>query len=217
MLKDYATRGSFLFAAALIAAAFGDPVVESIANTGILGGHYSDHNHLSVLPALLAGSVFLLAVFLRRCLSVLSSGTASRDWLVDLATTCSDRMGARDFASTFVMQLGALWLMESAEQLALGGHLLGGSAWLGGPIAFSLVVHALIGAGCLFALGAFMRALVRTFAAIVCTIVRSIWVAIVRPPAFTRFGYNEERCLASGTLRVRQIGGRAPPLLFTPA
>ncbi len=210
-------RRSFLIAAALIAAAIGDPLVESIANTGILGGHYSDHNHLSVLPALLAGCAFAFALAVRRCFSVWRATTGSRDWLIDMATACSERARPRDVAFAYGLQLLALFLMESIEQLALGGKLLGGTAWLGGPIAFSLIVHALIGAGCLFALGAFMRALVRTFASIVATLVRFVWLALAQPPAFARFGRNETRCFGSQTLRVHQIGGRAPPLLFTPA
>ena len=217
MARDLATRCSFLIAAALIAAAVGDPVVESIANTGVLGGHYADHNHLSVLPALFAGLAFALALVVWRCLSVWHATSGSRDWLIDMATACSERACATDVVCAFVMQLVALFLMESAEQLALGGKLLGGTAWLGGPIGFSLIVHALIGAACLFALGAFMRALVRTFASFVRALVRFVWLSIVRPLVFARFGRDEASRPASGTLRVRQIGGRAPPLLITQA
>ncbi len=92
--------------------ALADPVVGSVSNSGILGGRYSDNNHFGVVPTLLVGLTLVLAMLAQR------------------------------FASIIAMQLAALFALESLEQLAAGGRLLGGTAWLGGPVAFSLSVHA---------------------------------------------------------------------------
>lgn len=211
------SRLSFLVAVALIAAAVTDPVVESIANTGMLGGHYADRNHLSVVPVLLAGSTFAAANLVLRCVDMWRKKARASDWLVDVAKVASKRSPLRDLPYVFVMQLAALFLMESAEQVVLGGKLLGGTAWLGGPILFSLLVHALAGAGCLLTLTAFMRALTRTFASFVRSVIRFVWLSAARASGRARFGRRATPFLRAGSAHVRQIGGRAPPLLLTRA
>jgi hypothetical protein len=202
-------------AVALIAAALADPVVESVSNTGIFGGHYADNNHLGVIPTLLVGVMLVLEIIALRCLEVLRhSRNGSRDWLVDVARGISKRSPAQDLPYVLGMQLAALFLLESIEQLAVGGKLLGGTAWLGGPLLFSLLLHALVGAGCTFALGSLIRAIVRTFASLVRTAIRFIWLAIARATGGgSRFAGRETPCLRAQSPHVRQIGGRAPPLL----
>jgi len=206
-------------AVALIAAALADPAVESVSNTGIFGGHYADNNHLGVVPTLLVGVLLVLEIAALRCLDVVRRSTnGSREWLVDVARGISERSPAQDLPYVFGLQLAALFLLESIEQLAVGGQLLGGAAWLGGPILFSLLLHALVGAGCTFALGSFMRALVRTFASFVRTAIRFIWLAIARATGGGfRFGGRQASCLRAQSPHVRQVGGRAPPLLPIPA
>jgi hypothetical protein len=44
----------------------------------------------------------------------------------------------------FVLQMLSLLAMETIEQLAVYGHPLGGTLWLGGPIVASLLMHAAI-------------------------------------------------------------------------
>ncbi len=209
------TRFSFLAAVALIAAAVADPVVESIANSGILGGRYEDNNHLFVTPVLLIGGAFILRVLTLRCLDVWRSTSGSRNWLVDVAKEFSERSTLQDLPYVFGMQLAALFLMESAEQLAVGGRLLGGTAWLGGPILFSLLAHAMVGAVCLCALESFLRALLRTFASFVRSVIEFIWLAISRADGGIRFGRREAPNLLAQSVHVHQVGGRAPPLLRT--
>jgi hypothetical protein len=211
------SRLPFLLAVALIAAAIADPVVESISNTGVFGGHYADDNHTGVIPTLLGGLLLVLEIVAARCISVLRrSPKGSRAWFVDVARGISSGSGAHDLPYAFGLQLAALFLLESSEQLLVGGKLLGGTAWLGGPIVFSLLTHALIGAGCFVALRRVLRALVTAFASLVGAALEFILLArsLAEPRALAR------RCDAQIPRRaqaphVRQIGGRAPPLLQT--
>lgn len=111
------------------------------------------------------------------------STNSSHDSLIDIARDIGSGSVARDFPLVFVLQLVSLFALESAEQLVAGGKLLGGTAWLGGPILFSLIAHAIVGGLCTFALGACMRAIVRAFASLVQSAVRFIWLAVVRASA----------------------------------
>lgn len=212
------SRLPFLVAAAIIAAAIADPVVESVSNTGIFGGGFADDNHLGVVPTLLVGALLVLNILALRFSEICRrSAAGSGDRLIDIARGFASRSSARDLPCVFVMQLIALFALESAEQFATGGRLLGGTEWLGGPVFFSLTVHALIGAGCTFALGAFMRAIVGAFAAIVRTALRFIWLAISRATGGD-FDLDRNTLFPRAQApHVRQIGGRAPPLLPIPA
>ena len=206
-------------AVALVAAALADPMVETVANTGIFGGHYADNNHVGVIPALLVGAVLACEIVIMRCLRLLEpSRTTERTRLIAVARSVSTLDGLRDLPFVFAMQIFALFLLESAEQLVLGGKLLGGTSWLGGPIAFSLLAHAVVGATCTFALGACARAVVRAFASFVYSAIRYIWLAMARATGGSfRFGVRNAFRARAQSPHVRQIGGRAPPLLFVPA
>jgi len=213
--RAFAYRLPLLVAVAFIASALADPVVESVSNTGIFGGHYADDNHIGIIPTLLVGLILVFEMLALRFAAIWRhSRNRSGDGLVDVARKFASGPFARDIPAVLVMQFGALFLLESAEQLTVGGKLLGGIAWLGGPILFSLVTHMFVGAGCTLALGALMRAVTRAFASIVQTAIRFIWLAI-RCPSGGQF--NIDRRVETGPRtqapHVRQIGGRAPPLL----
>jgi hypothetical protein len=214
----FASRLPFLFAVAFVAAGLGDPVVESVSNTGIFG-HYIDNNHLGVVPTLLAGTVVIAEVLVLRFVEAWRRSTnRSRNSFVDIARDFGSRSVARDFPLIFALQLISVFALESGEQLVAGGKLLGGTAWLGGPILFSLIAHAIIGGLCTFTLDACMRAIVRALASLVLTAVRFIWLAVARasvaPFRLDRRAIWFARAQAP---HVREIGGRAPPLLQTPA
>jgi hypothetical protein len=197
----------------------GDPVVESVSNTGIFGGHYADNNHLGVVPTLVAGAVVALAVIALRLLEVWrrSTNDSHGESFVAVARAIGNESPAREFPLIFVLQLLSLFALESTEQLFAGGKLLGGTAWLGGPVLFSLLAHALIGGLCTFALGACMRATVRGLASLVQTVVRFIWLANARASAGPfRFDRRATSGARAQLAHVREIGGRAPPLLRTP-
>jgi hypothetical protein len=205
-----------LFAVAILAAGLGDSVVESVSNTGIFG-QYTDNNHLGVLPTLLAGAIIALEIVALRCADVCrSSARRSRRTLMDTAAAIGCGSARRDIPFIFTIQLAALFTLETAEQVIAGGKLLGGTAWLGGPVIFSLLTHAFIGTVCRQALSACMRAMVRTFATLVDTVVRFIWLAIVRASdAAVRLVRRMTPCTRAQAPRAREIGGRAPPLLQT--
>lgn len=215
----FASRLPFLFAVALLAAGLGDSVVESVSNAGMFGGRYADNNHLGVVPTLLVGALFALQLIALRLLEAWRrSAKSSRDQLIDIARDIGTGSVAQYFPVIFVLQIISLFALESAEQFLAGGKLLGGTAWLGGPIFFSLIAHAIIGGLCTFALGACMRAIVRAFASLVQTAVRFIWLTSARPSV--RPFHLDRRvslCARAQAPHVREIGGRAPPLLQRPA
>ncbi len=123
----------FRAAAAVTAAALVDPIVEQISNTGVFGpGPFTDRSNLDVAPALLVAIALCCAflfVWLRRCGCEVPARPL---WTM--------------LPSIFALQLGVLFVMETLEQIALFGHALGGSLWLGGPLALSMTLH-LIGCG----------------------------------------------------------------------
>jgi hypothetical protein len=209
----------FLIAAALVAAALADPFVESLSNAGAFGGAYADNNHLCVLPALFAGSALTLVIAAMRCGDVWRSRTnGSGDWFRGTARDIARRSPWRDVPFVFAVQLLLLFLMESTEQMLAGGKLLGGIAWLGGPMFFSLLAHALIGICSLFVLRASMRTIERTFASLVRAALGLLWILSARRPGGTfRYFRSVAPGLRAQSPHARQIGGRAPPLLPTPA
>lgn len=211
------SRLPFLFAVALIAAAIADPVVESIANTGIVGGNYADDNHTSVIPTLLGGLLLVLEIVAVRCLDLLrSSPNRSRIRFTDIARGIGTRSATHDLPYVLAMQLAVLYFMESTEQLVVGGTLLGGTAWLGGPILFSLAMHALVGAGSLFAIQRIVRAVASAFASLLCIAIDFILLARnLGEPGIPLGRRDELGCRRAQAPHVRQIGGRAPPLLQT--
>ncbi len=217
MGATFASRLPYLFAVALVAAGLGDPVVESVSNTGIFG-HYADNNHLGVVPTLLAGAVAVAEVLVLRFVEAWRRSTdRSSGSLIDIAKDIGSRSVAREFPVISALQLLAVFALESGEQLVAGGKLLGGTAWLGGPILFSLIAHAIVGGLCTFALGASMRAIVRAFASLVQTAVRFIWLAVARASAGPfRLDRRAVWFARAQAPHVREIGGRAPPLLQTP-
>jgi hypothetical protein len=219
VVGTFASRFPFLIAAALIAAAIADPVVESISNTGVFGGGYDDNNHLGVVPTLLAGLLLAAEMLVMRFIEIVRrSANRSHRSLIDVARGFAARPIARDFPCVFAVQLLALVALESSEQLIAGGELLGGTAWLGGPIVFSLLMHGLIGAGCTLALGVCMRSILQAFASIVLTVIRFTWLAIARTAGS---GLDLDRqdtvCWRAQAPHVCRIGGRAPPRIFSPA
>jgi hypothetical protein len=141
------------------------------------------------------------------------SVTSDRDWLVDAARETCSRPLANDLPLILILQFAALFVLESCEQLAGGGRLLGGTAWLGGPPAFALATHALVGLAGTLTLAAFMRGVVRTLASLVHAALAFIWLLHARtsPERFGRGARGSRRPRAQAP-HVRQIGGRAPPL-----
>jgi hypothetical protein len=219
------SRIPFLIAVALVAAAIADPVVESISNTGVFGGHYADDNHTGVIPTLLAGLLLMFEIAAVRCFQSLRSSNrsnrsngsnGSNGRLADVAREFSTRSPARDLPSVLALQLAVLFMLESTEQLLVGGKLLGGIAWLGGPICFSVVTHALVGSGCLLLLRRLTQAMSTAFASLVRIAIEFVLlVRVLGEHGAVLRRRDEPAHLRAQSPHVRQIGGRAPPLLQT--
>jgi hypothetical protein len=137
--KDSMKRASiriwFCVAAAAIAAAVADPLVEGVSNAGWFGpGSYTDHSSLDVVPTLALGAILVVLYLVLRVRRDLLQ--ASDDALHTTVT--------RLLAPIFGLQLALLASMETLEQIVVAGHSLGRTVWLGGPIWFSLSVHAVV-------------------------------------------------------------------------
>jgi hypothetical protein len=211
-----ASRLPFLLAVALIAAAVGDPLVETVSNSGLFGYGYNDNNHLSVIPVLVAGSILALVVIVSRSLSLFHRGSMLRrgDWVVESATRLSRQSALSDVPLVLAMQFAALFMMESVEQLAFGGKLLGGIVWLGGPVLFSLVTHAVLGTACTLLLAALARSILATVASFVREAVDAILVSLARDAERAFIKRRADAWLPRAQApHVRQVGSRAPPSL----
>jgi hypothetical protein len=148
-MKYVSSRFWFCIAAAAIAAAIADPLVEGVSNAGWFGrGLYTDHSNLDVLPTLALGAILVVLYLVLRVRRDLLQ--ASDD---ALHTTVS-----RLLVPIFALQLALLASMETLEQIAVAGHSLGRTVWLGGPIWFSLGVHAAVCVAVTFGLAKMLQA-----------------------------------------------------------
>jgi hypothetical protein len=190
-------RLGFCASVAVIAAAIADPLVEFGSNAGWFGpGSFTDRSNLDVVPSLLAGVALLVIFFARRARALLAGRLPGR---------------ARELIPVAaVMQMGVLYVMETAEQYATAGHLLGGTIWLGGPIPISLSIHVAVCIAVTAALLSLRRVLAETALRAIAFI-----VAIVSPSAS-----NPQPLAAREAARLcakirfpalGTIGERAPP------
>jgi hypothetical protein len=197
-LKISAARVRFSLALAVIAAAIADPLVECASNAGWFGpGSFTDRSNLDVLPSLIAGSAFLAILMFRKASAILAGEVIPRHF-------------AALIPSIFAMQIGVLYVMETAEQLLTAGHVAGPTTWLGGPLPVSLAVHAAVCAGVTFAIARSHRVLAATALRVI-RLVRAIAVfaAQAAAPVARRF----EHLSFSEPLRVLcALGERAPPI-----
>ncbi len=208
------SRLPFLLATALIAGGLGDPLVETIGDTGVFGAGYHDTNHLGVLPALICGFVLAVEIALLRCAQTLRHTPHDGDWLRALTTRIGSRTPLGDLPYVFVLQLGVVFAIETFEAMLAAGKPVSGTAWLGGPIAFSLALYALIALAVTFAIAWLMRGIATAFVSLV-----GIAIAFIafEPPRDGAAALHERH---DGTPfsrqqspHARQLGERAPPLL----
>ena len=212
-MRRAAFRGVFCLVTAVTAAALADPFVEAASNAGLFGpGTYTDHSTIDVVPALAAAAAFALLYVIVRARPALadrSRALARRLQAIDRAAGATPL--AALFPLVFTAQLGMLFAMETVEQIAIAGHPLGGTLWLGAPVPIALALHALAcvvtSAVLTHALAALTRAAVR-----IVLFVRE--VAVVRSAARPLVS-RPRRSFA--TVRVHPLatraGKRAPPFL----
>jgi hypothetical protein len=201
MTRSWA-RLCFCLLVALVSAAIADPLLETASNAGLFGpGNYTDHSTLDVLPVLCAGTLPALLHLSLRVLQLLrNADLAAGEALWSLLPWI------------FAAQIVVLYGMETTEQIVTAGHALGGTIWLGAPVAVSLCAHA---ATCLMvslAAAALLRRCARAalrLAHFVLGTPRSI-ARSLRPIVLGRAFAVPARVLAPTTCR---IGERAPPFL----
>jgi hypothetical protein len=154
----------FGVAVAFVALALADPLTEWASNAGLFGaGNFTDHSNADVFPALFVGfAFFALHVVMRaRHISRHHQGRPQA-WLGAWARALDARTLTRLLPGVFAVQIGALYLMETSEQLVVLGHGVGGTVWLGAPILVSLTIHAAFCAISMFAISRVVRAFAKT-------------------------------------------------------
>jgi hypothetical protein len=111
----------------------------------------------------------------------------------------------------FALQIVILYAMETAEQLIVWGHPLAPTVWLGGPIWFSLGVHAVICVIVAFVIAKWVRLLANTSLRVI-RLIRAfaILAAQLFPPRRRRLPLRIAFKVASPVLC--RIGERGPPV-----
>ncbi len=212
-MTSFLRRVPYLVAIALVAAAVGDPLVESISNTGVFGAAYHDGNQLSVGPTLLVAGALAFALAACRIVATWrGSRDGEGDWIVDVARRAGSVSPLRDLPVVFGAQLVTVFAMETVEQMVSGGTLQTGLAWLGAPIAFSLAIHALICIVLALTLARVCSGIMATVESLVRAALRFV-LTVAEINGQCRFIAHRFPChVRAQSPHVRQIGGRAPPL-----
>jgi hypothetical protein len=201
-------RVLFCLSASLLAAAIADIIVETASNSGLFGSqNFTDHSTLDILPTifgamLLVGACIAFRVY--RAIATTSTVRQSVRRAVE-ATTIGSTL-----PWIFTTQILVLFTMENIEQLVVYGHALGGTIWLGGPIAVALFVHAVFCVVVTFSLASLLRALSASLTQIIGSLLRFL-PALEAQNLFARaFSIRTlVRCVQQPTLC--RIGERAPP------
>lgn len=192
-------RFGFCAAIAVIAASVANPVVEYCSNAGLFGaGRYTDHSNLDVLPALAAGLALLVLYLVRRAPAILAGRALSGGY-------------AGSFAAIFALQLAVLYLMETAEQVVVCGHVLGSTIWLGAPLPIALSIHAAVAVAIVSTVVRSKRRLAATTLRVIRSI-RAIATLAAAPPKIVAAYRPRRRALKELIAAFRAIGERAPPL-----
>ncbi|MBV8196965.1 MAG: hypothetical protein JO101_07565 [Candidatus Eremiobacteraeota bacterium] len=122
----------FCLPLAVIAAAIANPILELASNAGVFGrSGFTDHSNLDVVPTLVVGILLMGLYFVQKARAVVECAAFSRGVIALLPVI-------------FLLQIATLYVMESAEQLVVWGHILGPMLWLGAPPAISLAFHAAV-------------------------------------------------------------------------
>jgi hypothetical protein len=204
-------RGTFVCIVALLAAVLGDALVEGLSNAGILWhGQYTDQSSLDLFPVLLA--VIAIALMLGRSVKqqIRATGLPARTLIVSTSRALIPNEIAAALPAIFSLQLFILFSMETIEQIVVYGHDFGGTLWLGGPIAVSLLIHALFAVACAFLLSGALRALTNALIRVVrCIFAR--YVELVRTGQVETLRSTRE-CAAPQLIISASIVERGPPL-----
>ncbi|GAC1577305.1 MAG: hypothetical protein NVS3B7_10580 [Candidatus Elarobacter sp.] len=205
-------RAAFCLAVASTAAAVASPCVEALSNGGAFGpGTWTDRSNADVVPVLGLGLVFAGAFVFVLAQRAAAPAHAAPLWMHDALVPVARAARAANAVLMFALQIALLFGMETVEQTAVWGHPLGGTIWLGGPLAASLAVHA---AAAVLVAVVFERVL-RWLAGRVAGALRcALRVVLERPPLVCVAPHPALGRLAARALR--RLKGRAPPLQLRP-
>ena len=202
----------FCLAVAVIAASVSDFCVELASNAGWFGsGDYTDHSYLAQIPAILIGAVLIAAHLASRAVIAFSNPATVRGSLLQASDRALRSGLGRLLPLTFVLQIAALYAMETVEQYVVQGHDLGGLIWLGGPVLVALAANAIFTIGFTFFIACAIRALARTAIRAILHVLESER-AYSDAPVVAR---TLERVAILRSVPVAcRIGERAPPPVF---
>jgi hypothetical protein len=187
-------------AIAVVAAALADPLVEFASNAGWFGaGSFTDHSNLDIIPALSIG-VGLLALYMARKARAVLTGRVLQHGVT----------AALPFI--FGLQILALYVMETAEQLVAWGHVLSPTTWLGGPLPISLAIHGVFCLAVALTIVRSKRVLAVTTLRVIRLLVAMLDVALraLRPVCAHRLETISFKTLLP---LLCTIGERAPPIV----
>ena len=205
----------FCIAVALIAAAVADPLVELASNAGLFGpGDFTDHSNWDVLPTLAIGlsfAAFYVALRVRQMLDFARQRVSC--WLNASPNALAGRTLFGLLPAVYATQIATLYVMETTEQLVVRGHVLGGTIWLGGPIAISLAVHALFCVAATFCIGWILRLLAQTALRIV-RLVLALGTYVLRNAGPVHFACEARVVHRYASPVPCRIGERGPPLVL---
>lgn len=162
--------------------------MESASNAGWFGrGSFTDHSNLDVVPALLVGLMLAAFRFAWKMRAALWNRDEPSQNLLRASGTALGAGVARLLPGIFILQIAAVYGMETVEQYVVWGHVLGGSIWLGGPVVASLTLHAVICCAVAFAATRMVRVLAEATLRVVSMIraLSAAW-ALPAPPILQR-------------------------------
>jgi hypothetical protein len=184
---------------AVICAAIADPVAEFASNAGWFGpGRFTDRSNLDVVPSLVMGLALLALYLVTKAGAMVADKSLTRGIL-------------RRLPVIFALQVFTLFVMETLEQLAVYGHPLGPTIWLGAPLPFSLAIHAAICVAVTFAIARSARGLAATTLRVI-RLIRAIAIYGIRSAGVTIYRRLQVVCLRELLRALRRVGERAPPL-----
>lgn len=163
------------------------------------------------MPSLCVGLLFAAAFVFQLARGTLSRRRRSRVLLRRSVDALPSGTVLRLLPATFAIQIGVLFGIETLEQIAVVGHPLAGTIWLGGPVAISLAIHAVM----VLAVAACFRSILQALAQNVVdavTFARRLVTSwpesrpAARVPVYAVAAYRNEPALD-------RLKGRAPPPL----
>jgi hypothetical protein len=185
--------------------------VEYLADAGTFGPEsFTDRSNADMLPALCIGGLVAIAFVVALARRLVRPNAAVPSWARQAAD--ATRISRSQMLATFGTQIAVLFVMETCEQIAIWGHPLGGTIWLGGPIAVSLVLHAI---GGIAVAGIFSRAL-RWLAVRVAVVLWLVqFLVLLAKQTLLTHGITGDLVLHYPAERaLRRLRGRAPPQLL---